>query len=234
MRSEFRITVGGAAQSASMTLRSPAGGLAPSSDAARLLADELLAAPLKGRRLLNMSCGAGVLSIAAALCGAEVVAADADPAALKTTRGNAALNGVEVKTVLSDGFGQISETDFDIIVADCTPRIDKHRRETNAPNARRLFKLLSACAADRLSEDGVVLAAYAAVDIQDAEWTLMAHWRIVEIRREFWRSDGPAAYDGARPPAAARRPSPTDAADVNGEAFRRARVYMLRSPRGAE
>jgi ribosomal protein L11 methyltransferase len=53
--------------------------------------------------LLDIGCGSGVLSVAAASLGyAPVAAADVEQAALDATRANAALNGVEVQTIGAD------------------------------------------------------------------------------------------------------------------------------------
>lgn len=52
---------------------------------------------LRGKRVLDYGCGSGILAIAAALLGAEHVAAtDIDPQALTATADNAARNGVAV------------------------------------------------------------------------------------------------------------------------------------------
>jgi len=53
--------------------------------------------------LLDVGCGSGVLSIAGALLGFEpVLAVDVEPAAVETTRANAAVNGVQVDARLVD------------------------------------------------------------------------------------------------------------------------------------
>jgi predicted nicotinamide N-methyase len=50
---------------------------------------------VRGRRVVDLGCGSGVVAVAAALAGAaRVVACDNDPAALQATRANAAANGV--------------------------------------------------------------------------------------------------------------------------------------------
>jgi len=73
-----------------------------------------------GMRVLDLGCGCGVVGIfAAKKCGAEnVVLVDVDEDAVKTARENAAANGVEdVLCVCSDGFRQLDETGFDLILS---------------------------------------------------------------------------------------------------------------------
>ena len=69
------------------------------------LARRLLDHPeaVRGRRVLDLGCGGGVVAIAAALAGARhVLAADIDPLALTALKLNAALNGVAVEAVCAD------------------------------------------------------------------------------------------------------------------------------------
>jgi len=64
---------------------------------------ELLARAGRGS-LLDVGCGSGVLSIAAARLGFDpIVAIDVDPVAVETTIANAAANGVEVEAYVLDG-----------------------------------------------------------------------------------------------------------------------------------
>ncbi len=62
---------------------------------------ELLAEVLaeqKESKLLDVGCGSGILSVAAAKLGARVVASDPDAFCTAATQENAALNGVEIET----------------------------------------------------------------------------------------------------------------------------------------
>lgn len=70
---------------------------------------ELLEGTLRpGEQVIDLGCGSGILSIAALKLGSgHVLAVDVDPAAVKNTRENAALNGVG--GVLTVGEGSVGE-----------------------------------------------------------------------------------------------------------------------------
>lgn len=63
------------------------------------LAAAVAARPLAGTRVLELGCGLGLVSVAAAKAGADVVAADLSAEALAFTAVNAARNDVPVRTV---------------------------------------------------------------------------------------------------------------------------------------
>lgn len=72
-----------------------------------------------GMKVMDLGCGCGVVGIVAAKkCGAEnVVLADIDPLAVETALENALENGVEgVRAMVSDGFSNVDETGFDLIL----------------------------------------------------------------------------------------------------------------------
>jgi predicted nicotinamide N-methyase len=64
------------------------------------LAAAVAARPLTGVRVLELGCGLGLVSIAAAAAGADVLAADQSGEAVAFTAVNAARNGVPVRTVV--------------------------------------------------------------------------------------------------------------------------------------
>lgn len=73
-----------------------------------------------GMRVLDLGCGCGLVGVLAAkLCGeGNVVLCDIDPVAVQTAAQNAARNGVGgVKAVVSDGFSDLDETGFDLILS---------------------------------------------------------------------------------------------------------------------
>jgi predicted nicotinamide N-methyase len=66
------------------------------------LAREIDGASLTGLRVVELGCGLGPASIAAARAGAEVLATDASAEALRLVRRSAQLNGVGVETAQVD------------------------------------------------------------------------------------------------------------------------------------
>jgi predicted nicotinamide N-methyase len=67
-------------------------------------------------RVLDFGAGGAVEGIAAAMVGAEVVAADIDPMAVEAAQLNAALAGVRLVTTTEDLVGQL-EGDWDVVLA---------------------------------------------------------------------------------------------------------------------
>lgn len=68
-----------------------------------------------GTRVLDVGCGSGALSVAAALTGAEVTAIDVDPDAVSATQRNAAANAVAVEASATP-LSELSGT-WDVVVA---------------------------------------------------------------------------------------------------------------------
>jgi release factor glutamine methyltransferase len=81
-----------------------------------LLADHLCLLDLRGKRLLDVGSGAGILGIVAASRGASVTAVDISADAVIATAANAKKNGVDVEVLNSDLFNELSGRRFDLIV----------------------------------------------------------------------------------------------------------------------
>lgn len=71
-----------------------------------------------GDRVLDVGCGAGALTVAAALLGGEVTAVDIDPEAVDATLANAVRNGVAVAASTTP-IEQMDEV-FDVVLANLT------------------------------------------------------------------------------------------------------------------
>jgi 16S rRNA (guanine1207-N2)-methyltransferase len=75
---------------------------------------------VSGDKVLDLGCGYGIIGIAAAkIIGPQnVVMSDINEKAIAISRDNAALNGVEgIKFALSDGFRDMRDNDFSIILS---------------------------------------------------------------------------------------------------------------------
>jgi ribosomal protein L11 methyltransferase len=71
-----------------------------------------------GRRVLDVGCGSGILSIAAALLGAgDVLALDTDPIAIEATLANAARNEVGTSVAAREGSLPSAAGPFDVVLA---------------------------------------------------------------------------------------------------------------------
>jgi predicted nicotinamide N-methyase len=84
------------------------------------LARAVAARPLAGRRVLELGCGLGLVSVTAALAGGEVLAVDRSPEAAAFTAANAARNGVSLQTAVG-AFDQperlLAEAPWDLVLA---------------------------------------------------------------------------------------------------------------------
>jgi ribosomal protein L11 methyltransferase len=116
--------------------------------------------------LLDIGCGSGVLSIAAAKLGfAPVIGIDVDEAAVEATRQNAQANGVEVQARLADAF------------VDELPRVDVALANVALDVVERLLP--------RLSCGAVITSGYLARDRPRVEG-----WRFAGRREvDGWAAD---------------------------------------------
>ena len=69
-----------------------------------------------GARVLDLGSGSGASGIAAARRGCSVVAVDINPTAVRNTRANALLNGVDVDVRQGDLFAPVADERFDVVL----------------------------------------------------------------------------------------------------------------------
>src|SRR5262249_11898356 len=84
------------------------------------LAREVAGMPLAGRRVVELGCGLGAPSLAAAASGARVLATDGDLNALELVDRSARLNGVRLETAAvdwSDPRPLLDLAPFDLVLA---------------------------------------------------------------------------------------------------------------------
>lgn len=111
---------------------------------------------LTGRRVIDVGCGSGILSVAAALRGARVVAVDLDPDAIGFTAHNAARNEVTVDA--RRGSVEQIRTPADVVVANLvTDVLIELAPELVARTAGTL--VLSGIASERSAEVAAALQA---------------------------------------------------------------------------
>ncbi|MBM4359173.1 MAG: methyltransferase domain-containing protein [Deltaproteobacteria bacterium] len=82
---------------------------------ARLILDGRL--EVAGRRVADVGCGAGVVALAAAMRGAEVLALDVDPLALDACVLAARRHGLTLRTECRDAFTAPETLDVDVVLA---------------------------------------------------------------------------------------------------------------------
>jgi release factor glutamine methyltransferase len=79
------------------------------------LAAQVAAEARPGERWVDMGCGSGIVGIALARAGARVTCVDIDPEAVRCTRANAALNGVDLEVLEGDLFAPLGARRFDAV-----------------------------------------------------------------------------------------------------------------------
>jgi putative methylase len=85
---------------------------------------------IHGRAVADLGCGAGILSIGAALLGAErVVGVEVDPGAIEDARRNAAVAGVDIELVNAD----ISAVELRADTVVMNPPFGSQRRNADRP-----------------------------------------------------------------------------------------------------
>lgn len=138
-----------------------------------------------GAAVLDLGCGSGILSIAAALLGAEhVTALDIDPQAIKATKQNAAENGVADR--IEADTGTLGEADPKEALDVALANISGLTLERLAPALARALKPGGRLVASGFLEDAVdgLKAAFRAVGLVEECVIEEGVWRAIVARRE--------------------------------------------------
>jgi predicted nicotinamide N-methyase len=143
------------------------------------LARELDGPALRGRRVVELGCGLGLPSLAAARAGASVLATDAEADALELVARNARENGLRVETMRIDWSepGElIPRAPFDLVVAADL----LYERQSVAP----LLSLLPRLAPEAVLADPGRPAAAAFLAQAERRWRVETHTRgVVRLHR---------------------------------------------------
>ena len=116
---------------------------------------------LQNKALLEVGCGSGLISIAAAKAGAVVTAIDINPLAVQTAKKNAVTNCVNIEVVESNMFSALSGRTFDYVLI--TPPYYKKDPKNDAEKAwycgenMEYFELLFKSLALHIKADSTVL-----------------------------------------------------------------------------
>jgi len=138
-----------------------------------MLADRLRREPLRGRSVLDLCTGSGVLAVTAALYGAsEVTAVDVSRRSLVSAWLNAAVNGVRVAPRRGDLFDAVGDRRFDVITTNPPyvpspstelPRRGPERAWDAGPDGRAFIDRICAAAPEHLRPGGVLLLVQSAI-----------------------------------------------------------------------
>jgi ribosomal protein L11 methyltransferase len=140
---------------------------------------------LQGAAVLDVGCGSGILSVAAALLGASsVLGVDTDPLAVETTRRNARLNGVQQKIDARQGSVPLANGDattFDVVAANLIASLLIDLAEALSATVKVGGRLLaSGIFVDRESD---VRSAFESVGMHVVGSTFETDWVALEVER---------------------------------------------------
>lgn len=131
-----------------------------------------------GQRVLDVGCGTGVLSIAAALLGAgEVTGVDVDADAVRTTRSNARANHAAVTAEL--GGVEVVTEPADVVLANIiTPTLLELREELVGcvrPGGRLVLSGVSSERGDEVADAFAAAGAMPLRRTDEAGWAMLLH-----------------------------------------------------------
>ncbi len=144
-----------------------------------LMVSALLNMDVKGKTVLDMGCGTGVLGITAAVIGAkEVVGVDIDKWAFENALENAALNNVNMEVLLGS-VEQIPDKKFDLILAN----INRNILIEQAPFYKKSLKYTGRLFLSGILIDDIELVEETFVDIglTSINHSALGKWQMLEF-----------------------------------------------------
>ncbi len=127
----------------------------------KILLQYILQLDLKGKKVLELGAGSGMLALAAARAGATVSASDINPAAIESIKASCQKNQLEIDVILSDLFESIPQQAFDYLFINPPyyPKDPTDEREYAffCGSEFEYFQRLFASLADYLSPTGAAL-----------------------------------------------------------------------------
>jgi release factor glutamine methyltransferase len=182
------------------------GVLRPPSDAALLggvMARD--GSGLRGREVLDLCTGSGILGLTAARLGARATAVDLSRRAVLNARLNARLNGLQLEVLRGDLFGPVEGRRFDLIVSNppyipAPPEEGEPRGAARAwdagPDGRAFLDRICDAAPVHLRSGGRVLLVHSSLaDPGETERRLAARGLTTSIAAEHQGTLGPVARE---------------------------------------
>jgi len=139
----------------------------------------------KGEKVLEIGCGSGVVSIHCARYGCSVTSGDINPEAVRLTRRNAELNGVDIDVRETDVYSNIDER-FDAILFNLPYLpVDEDgllaRSWSGGPDGLGPLPDLLEGAPEHLTENGRVIVVISSLMDTQALWDLLDDYDVTTL-----------------------------------------------------
>lgn len=135
-----------------------------------------------GKKVLDIGCGSGILSILAMKMGAKIVdACDIDPIAIDSTKENAVINGVKVNAFESNLFSNVKEK-YDLIFANILAEILIEMLDSAHIYLEKDGVLILSGIIDKKEED--VLSKLKEMEYQIIDVIRKGEWSMISARRK--------------------------------------------------